>query len=165
MGIRLFSYFCLNKVFFDGSPQSLIVFPLPFNATRCSLTPANCPSTHSYHHLTPLRRPLTLTHPFLLPLHRILVHTITIFIPFRHLLMPHFGILALLCRFLTPPHCPLPSPCLPLLPFNDSVMPFDVFSLPFNAYLLPLNTLVILERFLFALLCLPIAFLLLFSAL
>ena len=109
-------------MFFDSSPPSFIVFPLPFNATRFSLTPANCPSTHFNRHLTPLRRPLPLTHPLLFPLHRILGHTITIFTPFRHLLMPRCRTLALPRRSLTPPHCPLTPPCLPLLPLNCPLM-------------------------------------------
>ena len=97
----------------SSTPPSFIVFPLPFNATRCSLTPANWPPTHSNRHLTPLCRPLTITHPILLPLHRILGHTITILTPFRHLLMPRCRTLAQPRRSLTPPHCPLTPPCLP----------------------------------------------------
>ena len=129
-------------MFFNASPPFFIVFPLLFNAIRCSLTPAYRPSTHSNRHLTPLCHPLTLTHPLLFPLHRILDNDITIFTPFCRLLMPRCRALALPRRSFA---SPLPfnfslSPFIvSLSPFNASVMPFDAFSLPFNAFSLPFN--------------------------
>ena len=110
-------------MFFNASPPFFIVFPLPFKATRCSLTPANRPSTHSNRHLTPLLHPLTVTHPLLFSLHRILGHSITIFTLFRRLLMPRCHALALSRHYLTPHHFPLTSPCLPLLLLNRPLMP------------------------------------------
>ena len=110
-------------MFFNASPPFFIVFPLLFNAIRCSLTPAYRPSTHSNRHLTPLCHPLTLTHPLLFPLHRILDNSITIFTPFCRLLMPRCRALALHRRSLTPHHCPLTSPRLPLLFLDHPLMP------------------------------------------
>ena len=97
-------------------------FPLPFNATRSSLTPANHPSKHSISYLTPLSHPLTLTHPLSFPFHRILGHSITIFPPSCHLLLPRCCALALPRRSLTPPNCPLTSPCLPILLLDRTSM-------------------------------------------
>ena len=114
--------------------------PYRLLSTRCSLTPANRPSTHSNRHYLLRRHPLTLTHNLLFPLHHILRHTITIFTPFHCLLLPRCPALALPRRSLTPPHCLLTSPFFHLL-LIASVTPFDAFSLPFNASSLPFNAL------------------------
>ena len=144
MCLRLFSYFWLNKVFFNASPPFFIVIPLPFNATRCSITPANRKSSHSNRHWMPLRHPSTLTHSLLFSLHRILGHSITIVTPFRRLLMPFNVPLSpfmLLDRPLMPLWCPLTLFRCPLMP---------------SCY--RLTHPVTLERILLTLLYLPIAF-------
>ena len=75
MGIRLFSYFYLNKVFSNASPPFFIVCPLPFNTIRCSLTPANRPSKYFNRHSTPLRHTLILILPLLFWGPRVVVST------------------------------------------------------------------------------------------
>ena len=144
MGIRLFSYFWLIKVFFNASiPPSFIVFPLPFNATRCSLTPANRPSTHSNRHLNPLRHPLTLTRPlFVSPPSQFRAyhyHFYTFSSSFNGSLSRFSTASSFFSASALPFNVSL-SPCIASRsPFNASVMLFDAFSLPFNASFLPFN--------------------------
>ena len=146
-------------MFFNASTPFFIVFPLPFNAIRCSLTPAYRPSTHSNRHLSPRRHSLTLTHPFLFPLHRILGNSITIFTPFCRLLMPRSRALARPRRSLPPPHCPLTSPCLPLLLLDHPLMslwwPLTLFRCPIMPSRCLLTHPITLERILLSLLSPP----------
>ena len=153
MGIILFSYFLLNKVFFNASQPFFIVFRYP-------LTPPDAlqlPSIAHQHIPTPPRHPWALTHPLLFPIYRILGHTHC-----RRLLMPRCRALALSRRSLTRPHCPLMSPCLPLLPLDHPLMPLWCPLTLFRCPLMPARYLlthpVTVERILLALLCLPITF-------
>ena len=132
MGMSLFCYFDWIKCSSTPPHRLFSFFPNPsINVTRCSLTPANHPSTHSNRHLTTLRHPLTLIHPFLFPLHRILEHTITIFTHYSRLLMPRCRALALPRHYLTPPHCPSTPPCLPLLSLECHLLPLWCHLTPF----------------------------------
>ena len=76
--------------------------------------------------------------------------------------MPRRRVLALLRRSLTPPHCPLTSPCLPLLLLDHLFMPLWCPLTLYRCPLMPSRCLsphpVTLERILLSLLCLPIAF-------
>ena len=130
-------------MFFNASPPFFIVFPLLFNAIRCSLTLANRPSTHSNRHLIPIRHPLTLIIPFVSPpshFRQYHYHYYTFLSPINASLL-RFSTVS---SFLNASPLSFNFSLFPFIayrsPFNASVMPFDDFSLPFNAFSLPFNT-------------------------